>query len=60
MKAIKFFAMTAMAAAMITSCSNEDELSQSNYPSDIEGTKRSVYLRESPKMVEEPRIEIVR
>lgn len=34
MKAIKFFAMTAMAAAMITSCSNEDELSQSNYPSD--------------------------
>ena len=26
----------------------------------IEGTKRSVYLRESPKMVEEPRIEIVR
>lgn len=34
MKAIKFFAMTAMAAAMFTSCSNEDELSQSNYPSD--------------------------
>lgn len=27
---------------------------------DIEGTKRSVYLRESPKMMEEPRIEIVR
>ena len=26
----------------------------------IEGTKRSVYLRESLKMVEEPRIEIVR
>lgn len=26
----------------------------------IEGTKRSVYLKESPKMVEEPRIEIVR
>lgn len=26
----------------------------------IEGTKRSVYLRESPKMMEEPRIEIVR
>ena len=26
----------------------------------IEGTKRSVYLRENPKMVEEPRIEIVR
>lgn len=26
----------------------------------VEGTKRSVYLRESPKMVEEPRIEIVR
>lgn len=34
MKVIKFFALTAMAAAMITSCSNEDELSQSNYPSD--------------------------
>ena len=34
MKAIKFFAITAMAAAMITSCSSEDELSQSNYPSD--------------------------
>lgn len=27
---------------------------------EVEGTKRSVYLRESPKMVEEPRIEIVR
>ena len=27
---------------------------------DVEGTKRSVYLRESPKMVEEPKIEIVR
>lgn len=26
----------------------------------IEGTKRSVYLRESPKMMEEPRIETVR
>lgn len=26
----------------------------------VEGTKRSVYLRESPKMMEEPRIEIVR
>ena len=26
----------------------------------LEGTKRSVYLRESPKMMEEPRIEIVR
>lgn len=34
MKAIKFFAITAMAAAMITSCSGDDELSQSNYPSD--------------------------
>lgn len=34
MKIIKFFAITAMAAAMITSCSSEDELSQSNYPSD--------------------------
>ena len=34
MKVIKFFAISAMAAAMITSCSNEDELSQSNYPSD--------------------------
>lgn len=28
--------------------------------SQVEGTKRSVYLRERPKMVEEPRIEIVR
>ena len=34
MKAIKFFAISAMAAVMITSCSSEDELSQSNYPSD--------------------------
>ena len=34
MKAIKFFAITAMAAAMSTSCSTDDELSQSNYPSD--------------------------
>ena len=34
MKAIKFFAISAMAAAMITSCPSEDELSQSNYPSD--------------------------
>ena len=34
MKAIKFFAITAMAAAMFTSCSTDDELSQSNYPSD--------------------------
>lgn len=34
MKAIKFFVITAMAAAMITSCSTDDELSQSNYPSD--------------------------
>lgn len=34
MKAIKFFAISAMAAAMITSCSSDDELSQSNYPSD--------------------------
>lgn len=34
MKAIKFFAISVMAAAMITSCSSEDELSQSNYPSD--------------------------
>lgn len=34
MKAVKFFAISAMAAAMITSCSSEDELSQSNYPSD--------------------------
>ena len=34
MKAIKFFAITAVAAAMFTSCSSEDELSQSNYPSD--------------------------
>lgn len=34
MKAIKFFAISAMATAMITSCSSEEELSQSNYPSD--------------------------
>lgn len=34
MKAIKFFAISAMAAGMITSCSTDDELSQSNYPSD--------------------------
>ena len=34
MKAIKFFAISAMAAAMFTSCSNDDDLSQSNYPSD--------------------------
>lgn len=34
MKVIKFFAMAAMAAAMMTSCSSDDELSQSNYPSD--------------------------
>lgn len=34
MKVIHFFAITAMAAAMITSCSSDDELSQSNYPSD--------------------------
>lgn len=34
MKAIKFFAISAIAAAMITSCSTDDELSQSNYPSD--------------------------
>lgn len=34
MKAIKFFAISAMVAAMITSCSTDDELSQSNYPSD--------------------------
>lgn len=34
MKVIHFFAITAIAAAMITSCSSEDELSQSNYPSD--------------------------
>ena len=34
MKAIKFFAISAMAAAMITSCSTDDELSQSNYPRD--------------------------
>lgn len=26
----------------------------------LEGTKRSVYLRERPKMMEEPRIEMVR
>ena len=31
-----------------------------NNKKQLEGTKRSVYLRESPKMMEEPRIEIVR
>ena len=33
---------------------------ESSVEINLEGTKRSVYLRESPKMVEEPRIEIVR
>lgn len=34
MKVIQFFAITAMAAAMLTSCSNDEELVQSNFPSD--------------------------
>ena len=34
MKVIHFFAITAMAAAMFTSCSNDGDLAQSNYPSD--------------------------
>ena len=34
MKVIQFFAITAMAAAMFTSCSNDEELVQSNFPSD--------------------------
>ena len=40
-----------------------DELSEQDRfltTAQVEGTKRSVYLRESPKMVEEPKIEIVR
>lgn len=41
----------AMTAAFATEAATEAYL---------EGTKRSVYLRESPKMMEEPRIEIVR
>lgn len=36
------------------------DLSEAKIVSGVEGTKRSVYLRESPKMMEEPRIEIVR
>ena len=34
MKAIKFFAMTAMAAAVFASCSNDEDLAQSSYPAD--------------------------
>ena len=34
MKAIQFFAITALGAALFASCSNEEELTQSNYPSD--------------------------
>lgn len=34
MKVIHFFGITAMAAAMFTSCSNDGDLAQSNYPSD--------------------------
>jgi hypothetical protein len=34
MKAIQFFALTALGAALFASCSCEDELAQSNYPMD--------------------------
>lgn len=34
MKAIKILTMAAMATAVFASCSNEDELAQSNYPAD--------------------------
>ena len=34
MKAIQFFALTALGAALFASCSSEDELAQSNYPMD--------------------------
>ena len=34
MKAIQFLAITALGAALFASCSNEEELTQSNYPSD--------------------------
>lgn len=34
MKAIQFFAITALGAALFASCSNEEELATGNYPSD--------------------------
>lgn len=34
MKTIRFFAFAALAATMLGSCSNDDDLAQSNYPSD--------------------------
>ena len=34
MKAIQFFAIAALGAALFASCSCEDELAQSNYPMD--------------------------
>ena len=34
MKTISFFAFAALAATMLGSCSNDDDLAQSNYPSD--------------------------
>ena len=34
MKAIQFLTLTALGAALFASCSNEEELTQSNYPSD--------------------------
>ena len=39
---------------------NWKKVGKENEYRELEGTKRSVYLRESLKMVEEPRIEIVR
>ena len=34
MKAIKLFTMAALATAVFTSCSNDEDLTQSNYPQD--------------------------
>ena len=34
MKAIQFFTIAALGAALFASCSSEDELAQSNYPMD--------------------------
>ena len=34
MKAIQFFAIAALGAALFASCSSEEELAQSNYPMD--------------------------
>lgn len=71
MKHIRFQFLTLLSATALTltSCDligsldgiePEHVVTDDNYITDVEGTKRSVYLRESPKIVEEPRIEIVR